>query len=58
VFGGPVSWELEGTDVIGTDIHHYQIALGTAIQLGQTGLFAEWAGLGEKALSIGVSYTR
>ena len=57
VFGGPVSWELDGTDVIGTDIHHYQIALGTAIQFGKTGTFVEWAGLGEKALSVGMSYT-
>jgi hypothetical protein len=56
VFGGPVSWELEGKDVIGTDIHHYQFALGTAVQFGQTGVFVEWAGLGEEALSVGMSY--
>ncbi|NQT63995.1 MAG: hypothetical protein HQ556_13625 [Candidatus Marinimicrobia bacterium] len=56
VFGGPVSWELDGKDVIGTDIHHYQVALGTALQFGKTGTFIEWAGLGEKALSVGMSY--
>ena len=56
VFGGPVSWELDGIDVIGTDIHHYQFALGTAIQFGSLGTFVEWAGLGEKAWSIGLSY--
>lgn len=55
-FGGPVSWELDDLDVTGTDIHHYQFALGTAIQFGSVGTFAEWAGLGEKALSIGLSY--
>ena len=56
VFGGPVSWELENTDVMGTDIHHYQFALGTAVQFGGTGVFVEWAGVGEKALSAGLSY--
>ncbi|NQV41363.1 MAG: hypothetical protein HQ506_03330 [Candidatus Marinimicrobia bacterium] len=56
VFAGPVSWELAGEDVIGTDIHHYQVALGTAIQFGKTGTFVEYSGLGEKALSVGLSY--
>ena len=57
VFGGPVSWELNGADVTGADIHHYQVALGTAVQFGQIGTFVEWAGLGEKAISLGLSYT-
>ncbi len=56
VFGGPVSWKLAGEDVVGTDIHHYQIALGTAVQFGKTGTFVEYAGLGENALSVGLSY--
>ena len=55
VFGGPVNWELDGKDVIGTDIHHYQLALGTALQLGQVGVYVEWAGLGEQAFSAGLS---
>lgn len=55
VFGGPVKWELDGEDVTGTDIHHYQLALGTAVQLGQVGVYVEWAGLGEQALSAGLS---
>ena len=55
VFGGPVQWELEGEDVTGSDIHHYQIALGAAAQLGPVGVFVEWAGLGEKAFSAGLS---
>ena len=56
VFGGPVSWELDGVEVIGSDIHHYQFALGTALQFGSLGTFAEWAGVGEKAMSLGFSY--
>lgn len=55
VFGGPVSWELLDEDLTGTDVNHYQIALGTAVQLGPVGVFAEWAGLGEKAVSAGLS---
>ena len=57
VFGGPVNWELDGEDVRGTDIHHYQLAVGAAAQLGPVGIFAEWAGLGEKGLSAGLSTT-
>lgn len=56
VFGGPVSWELDGVQVSGSDIHHYQLALGTALQFGSVGTFIEWAGLGEKSLSAGLSY--
>ncbi len=56
VFGGPVNWVLDGKDVIGTDINHYQIAAGTAVQFNRVGTFIEWAGIGEKALSIGLSY--
>ena len=56
VFGGPVSWEIDGKDVTGTDIHNYQLAMGSAIQFGSIGTFVEWAGFGEKALSAGVSY--
>jgi len=55
IFGGPVKWTLDGDDVTGSDIHHYQIALGASYQLGPVGIYAEWAGLGEKALSAGLS---
>ena len=55
VFGGPVKWELDGEDVTGTDIYHYQLALGSAVQLGQVSVYVEWAGLGEQALSAGLS---
>ncbi len=55
VCGGPVNWELNGEDVVGTDVDHYQLALGTAWQLGAVGLWAEWAGVGEQALSAGAS---
>jgi hypothetical protein len=56
VFGGPVKWELDEIEVTGTDIHHYQLAIGAAVQIGGRGAFVEWAGLGEKSLSAGLSY--
>lgn len=55
VFGGPVKWDLNGEDLVGTDVHHYQLALGAAVQLGPVAVYAEWAGLGEKGLSAGLS---
>jgi len=57
VFGGPVNWKLNGEDVTGSDIHHYQLALGAAVQFGRTGIYTEWAAAGEQALSAGLSMT-
>ena len=54
VFGGPVNWQWDGEDVTGNDIHHYQLAVGAASQLGSFGIFIEWAGLGEQGLSAGL----
>ena len=31
VFGGPVMWKIDGKDVTGSDIYHYQIAIGSAL---------------------------
>ncbi|MBZ0265645.1 hypothetical protein K8I28_13360 [bacterium] len=56
IFGGPVRWTLDGQDVTGSDIHKYQIAVGAAIQFRYIGTYFEFAGIGEKAMSIGVSY--
>lgn len=56
LFGGPVNWELDGTDVMGSDIHHYQVAFGAAVQFGAVGTFVEWAPLGEQSMSLGFSY--
>ncbi|MCP4291767.1 MAG: hypothetical protein GY780_08015 [bacterium] len=55
VFGGPVSWSISGEDVTGTDIHHYQLAMGIGAHLGKLSIFSEWAGVGEKALTFGMS---
>lgn len=54
-FGGPVFWRLRGNDVIGSDRHHYQVAVGGAAALGRgIDAFAEYAPLGEQRLSLGV----
>jgi len=57
LFGGPVNWELNGEDVLGEDIYHYQVAFGAAALFGKLGVFTEWAGIGEKSLSAGLSYS-
>jgi hypothetical protein len=56
-FGGPVIWEMDGEDVVGSDIYHYQLALGAAGQIGPMGFFVEWSGLGERAVTSGISAT-
>ncbi len=56
LFGGPVNWTIDGKDVTGSDIHQYQISVGVAIQFGNAGTYFEFAGIGEKAMSLGVSY--
>ena len=48
---------MDGQDVVGNDINHYQIALGVSAQFGPVGLFVEGAFLGETALSTGLSAT-
>jgi hypothetical protein len=55
VFGGPVMWKINGNDVTGSDIRHYQIAIGSALQIGPTVAYIEWAGLGEQSLNAGLS---
>lgn len=55
VFGGPVLWQIEGKGVTGSDIHHYQFAIGSALHVGPTVAYIEWAEIGEKSLNAGFS---
>lgn len=55
VFGGPIMWKIDENDVTGTDIYHYQLAIGSALKLGFTVAYFEWAGLGEESLKAGVN---
>lgn len=54
VFGGPVQWEIGGASVTGTDVHHYQLAVGSGLALGPVVLFAELAPAGEKGAAAGI----
>jgi len=55
LFGGPILWEIDGKDVTGTDIYHYHFSIGSAIKLGPTVAYMEWAALGEQSLKAGLS---
>jgi hypothetical protein len=56
VFGGPVFWRYQGRARTGTDVHHYQLGAGLALQLAKpVELFLEGVPLGERALSLGLS---
>lgn len=54
-FGGPVRWEFGGASATGSDVHHYQLAVGPGIALGPVVVFAEVAFAGEKGAAIGVA---
>ncbi len=57
LFGGPVRWTMNGEDVVGSDVHHYQAALGAAVQIKRIAVYGEWAPVGEQGLSAGLSLT-
>jgi hypothetical protein len=54
VFGGPVSWQLGGQSITGTDRHHYQLGAGVAVSLpAHIDVDVEAVPLGEQALVFG-----
>ncbi len=55
VFGGPIFWQIQGKDVVGTDAYKFQLGAGLSVSLPM-GLdaFVEGVPLGEKALSTGL----
>ncbi|MCF7807803.1 MAG: hypothetical protein K9N38_04700 [Candidatus Marinimicrobia bacterium] len=57
IFAGPVKWTLNGSEVTGSDIYHYQFALGSAFQFNRLSVFMEASGIGEKTLISGLSYS-
>jgi len=55
-FGGPVLWKRDGERTIGTDIHHYQVALGSALGWPGVGaVFVDGSFLGERSLTAGLT---
>jgi hypothetical protein len=58
LFGGPVSWKLGGEDVVGSDIYHYTVGLGTTYRIpGKLDIFVEALGLGEQSARIGGTFS-
>jgi hypothetical protein len=54
-FGGPVSWQLDGQDITGTDQHHYQLGAGMTVQLPFAAtVLVDASFLGERSLSVGL----
>lgn len=58
-FGGPIFYELAGSEVTGTDLYKYQLGGGLALALPSRvlDLFVEGIGLGERGVSAGVGST-
>lgn len=55
VFGGPVFWTIDGASATGGDRYHFQLATGASVRPGAgIDLFAEWAFVGERRVSLGV----
>jgi hypothetical protein len=53
-FGGPVYWRYQGTAIVGTDDHHWQVGAGMSLRLGRrVDLFAEGVPLGEQGVTAG-----
>ena len=59
VFGGPVFWRFDGSDVTGTDLYKYQLGGGLSLALldRRLDVFAEGIGLGERGVAAGIGTT-
>ncbi len=54
VFGGPVFWKGPFDDLLGGDVHHFQIGAGLLARIGrQMDVFVEGVPLGEQGVSAG-----
>jgi hypothetical protein len=56
-FGGPVSWSIAGTDVVGSDTRHFQLGAGLSVvtSLGLT-VVVDVSAVGEQGASLGASW--
>lgn len=55
-FGGPVSWTLDGMDVTGGDTSHLQLGGGVSATVSGMALLLDVSALGERSVTLGVSY--
>lgn len=57
-FGGPIWWQIQGKDVVGTDAYKFQIGAGLSVTMPRGfDAFIEGVPFGEKALSTGLGYS-
>ena len=55
VFGGPVFWRDDEVTRIGTDSHHFQVAIGSSLSLFGLDLFVDWGlPIGETSVAAGL----
>lgn len=56
VFGGPVTFQQAGSERVGSDRHHFALAVGSNLAIAQRlTLSIDWAYLGERGISGGFS---
>lgn len=56
IFGGPVYWQYQGTNVLGGDTHHFQLGGGLTVVIARrVDLFAEGIPLGERSIAAGTA---
>ncbi|MEM9489465.1 MAG: hypothetical protein AAGC55_09990 [Myxococcota bacterium] len=57
VFGGPVLWSLDDTDITGSDRHHYQLGVGSSVTTPfGLSVVIDVAVLGERSASLGATW--
>jgi hypothetical protein len=56
VFGGPVWWQYQGADLLGGDVHHFQVGAGVLFRLASVDVFAEGVPLGEQTFAAGAGF--
>jgi len=55
-FGGPVLWEIDGMDLAGTDVYHFQLGAGVSASTPWgLSVLLDISALGEQAASLGVA---
>jgi hypothetical protein len=56
-FAGPVSWQLDGMDVTGSDTSKFQLGAGASVSTASgLSFLVDVSALGERSVSLGLSY--
>lgn len=58
-FGGPVFWRVDGDDLVGSDVHHFQLGAGVSVTTASgLAVVVDVSVLGEQSASVGVALRR